>query len=191
MYFVVLIAALVAQWLPAAAQVTVDSYFYGQSPLVAPVNGTGAGNWLEAYNKARAFVAELTLEEKVNYTGGFAADNGCTGYVNFNFIPITMPYSCDQKRRTNSSPKLPRHVPKRQWQQRARNGFCERLSSWPACRRELEQGPHLCAKLLDWWRVQDQGRQCCSRTRRQPSWACCPRWQELGRYAARLMRDSM
>jgi len=84
MYFVALIVAIITQWLSAAAQVIhSDSYFYGQSPLVDPVNGTGAGNWGEAYNKARDFVAKLTLEEKVNFTGGFAADNGCSGCVNF------------------------------------------------------------------------------------------------------------
>ena len=32
--------------------------------------GTGAGGWEDAYNKARAFVAQLTLLEKVNLTTG-------------------------------------------------------------------------------------------------------------------------
>ena len=32
--------------------------------------GTGAGNWSDAYTKARAFVSQLTLLEKVNLTTG-------------------------------------------------------------------------------------------------------------------------
>ena len=75
------VTALVALLLSIGAQglVLSDTYFYGQSPYVAPVNGTGAGNWSAAYSKAKAFVAQLTLEEKVNFTGGYAAPNGCSG----------------------------------------------------------------------------------------------------------------
>lgn len=32
--------------------------------------GTGAGEWAGAYEKARAFVSQLTLAEKVNLTTG-------------------------------------------------------------------------------------------------------------------------
>ena len=32
--------------------------------------GTGAGDWADAYTKARAFVGQLTLLEKVNLTTG-------------------------------------------------------------------------------------------------------------------------
>ncbi|KLP02456.1 Uncharacterized protein Y057_1237 [Fusarium fujikuroi] len=41
--------------------------------------GTGKGIWKDAYAKARQFVDRLTLEEKVNVTRGFAADNVCAG----------------------------------------------------------------------------------------------------------------
>jgi beta-glucosidase len=46
--------------------ITDDTVFYGLSPPVYPSpNGTGSGPWAEAYTKARAFVGQLTLEEKV------------------------------------------------------------------------------------------------------------------------------
>lgn len=49
--------------------ITDDLVFYGQSPPVYPSpNGTGDGNWGEAYTKARAFVEQLTLEEKVCFS---------------------------------------------------------------------------------------------------------------------------
>jgi beta-glucosidase len=41
--------------------------------------GTGKGIWKDAYTKAQQFVDRLTLEEKVNVTRGFAADNVCAG----------------------------------------------------------------------------------------------------------------
>ncbi|KLP16489.1 Uncharacterized protein LW94_5365 [Fusarium fujikuroi] len=40
---------------------------------------TGKGIWKDAYEKAQQFVDRLTLEEKVNVTRGFAADNVCAG----------------------------------------------------------------------------------------------------------------
>lgn len=46
--------------------ITDESYFYGLSPPYYPSpNGTGTGEWAEAYSKAQAFVGQLTLEEKV------------------------------------------------------------------------------------------------------------------------------
>lgn len=46
--------------------ITEDSYFYGLSPPYYPSpKGTGTGSWAEAYSKAKAFVDQLTLEEKV------------------------------------------------------------------------------------------------------------------------------
>ncbi|KAI8653805.1 Fn3-like domain-containing protein [Fusarium sp. Ph1] len=41
--------------------------------------GSGKGIWKNAYASARDFVALLTLEEKVNITGGVATDNVCAG----------------------------------------------------------------------------------------------------------------
>jgi hypothetical protein len=44
---------------------------YQQSPPSYPSPwGTGSGNWSAAYEKARAFVSQLTLLEKVNLTTG-------------------------------------------------------------------------------------------------------------------------
>jgi beta-glucosidase len=78
-----LIAALIAQALLASAQgggnITDDTYFYGESPLVPPPVANGTGNWSAAYAKAKAFVAQLSLDEKVNFTAGVTPDNGCSG----------------------------------------------------------------------------------------------------------------
>ena len=42
--------------------------------------GTGAGNWAAAYQKAQALVAQMTLEEMNNLTIGFSTNqNGCVG----------------------------------------------------------------------------------------------------------------
>ncbi|KAI1410715.1 glycoside hydrolase family 3 protein [Hypoxylon sp. FL1857] len=70
--------------LGAAAQsiITDDTTFYGQSPPVYPSpNGTGSGDWADAYSKARALVSQMTLEEKVNLTGGISADSSCSGII--------------------------------------------------------------------------------------------------------------
>ncbi|KAI3397391.1 hypothetical protein diail_10841 [Diaporthe ilicicola] len=62
--------------------ITDDTVFYGQSPPVYPSpNGTGSGDWAQAYSKARAFVGQMTLEEKVNLTGGTTTSTGCSGFI--------------------------------------------------------------------------------------------------------------
>jgi beta-glucosidase len=40
---------------------------------------TGDGPWASAVARARNFVANLTLEEKVNLTTGAGSDNRCVG----------------------------------------------------------------------------------------------------------------
>jgi len=62
--------------------ITQDSYFYGESPEVPPPNATGTGAWASAYAKARALVARLSLDEKVNLTAGYSGSgNGCAGSI--------------------------------------------------------------------------------------------------------------
>lgn len=61
--------------------ITDDTYFYGQSPLVAPPMMASTGPWADAYAKAKALVAQMTLEEKVNLTGGVEIANGCSGNI--------------------------------------------------------------------------------------------------------------
>lgn len=66
----------------AHAQITDDTYFYGDSPPVYPSPETqGLGDWASAYSQAKAFVAQLNIEEKTNLTGGYAAPNGCSGNI--------------------------------------------------------------------------------------------------------------
>lgn len=83
MLYLILLASLISQSQLVIAQngsiITNDTYFYGESPLVPPPAGTGAGNWSAAYGKAKAFVAQLSLDEKVNFTAGYSGDNGCSG----------------------------------------------------------------------------------------------------------------
>ena len=62
--------------------ITSDAYFYGESPEVPPPPGTGLGDWAAAYTKATSLVAQMTLQEKVNLTGGASTtSNGCSGYI--------------------------------------------------------------------------------------------------------------
>ncbi|KAI8628788.1 glycoside hydrolase family 3 protein [Xylariaceae sp. FL1651] len=54
---------------------------YAQSPPFYPTPpGKGTGTWADAYVRAKELVGEMTLEEKVNITGGFSvSDNTCAG----------------------------------------------------------------------------------------------------------------
>ncbi|KAF2101573.1 putative glycosyl hydrolase [Rhizodiscina lignyota] len=66
-----------------AQEITDDTYFYGDSPPVYPSpEGKGVGQWAQAYAKAKAFVAKLTIEEKTNLTTGYSdTDNTCSGNI--------------------------------------------------------------------------------------------------------------
>ncbi|KHN94331.1 Glycoside hydrolase, family 3 [Metarhizium album ARSEF 1941] len=62
--------------------VTNDTYFYGQSPPIYPSpETTGGSEWAAAYEKAKSLVAQMTLEEKVNITGGVNLETGCSGSI--------------------------------------------------------------------------------------------------------------
>ncbi|OJJ54624.1 hypothetical protein ASPSYDRAFT_81595 [Aspergillus sydowii CBS 593.65] len=62
--------------------ITSDAYFYGESPPVYPSpQGIGAGDWAFAYKKAKAFVAQLSDDEKVNLTAGVSSNTGCSGTI--------------------------------------------------------------------------------------------------------------
>lgn len=63
-----LLASLASAQSSNSSDVITDaSYFDGLSPPYYPSpNGTGTGSWAEAYSKAKAFVDQLTLEEKVS-----------------------------------------------------------------------------------------------------------------------------
>ncbi|KAK9774050.1 putative Glycoside hydrolase superfamily [Seiridium cardinale] len=77
-------------WLAALTQcviadddvITSDLIFYGQSEPVYPTPElTANGSWGDAITKAQAFVSQLTLEEKVNFTGGVTTETGCAGFI--------------------------------------------------------------------------------------------------------------
>ncbi|KAG9230487.1 putative beta-glucosidase M [Amylocarpus encephaloides] len=64
----------------AQANITSDSYFYGQSPPVYPSpQQPGIGPWADAHTKAVALVAQMTPEERANITVGFTTTTGCSG----------------------------------------------------------------------------------------------------------------
>ncbi|KAH9907186.1 glycoside hydrolase family 3 protein [Xylariomycetidae sp. FL2044] len=66
----------------AQSVITSDTYFYGQSPPVYPSpEANGTGDWADAYSKARDFVSQLTIEEKVSLTGGVSVDSSCSGII--------------------------------------------------------------------------------------------------------------
>ncbi|KAI1810855.1 glycoside hydrolase family 3 protein [Poronia punctata] len=59
-----------------------DTEFYGQSPPVYPSpDGTGTGEWADAYSQAKILVSELSLEEKVTLTGGISTGSACSGII--------------------------------------------------------------------------------------------------------------
>ena len=47
-----------------------DGPYYTSPPSYPSPWGSGSGDWAAAYEKARAFVSQLTLLEKVNLTTG-------------------------------------------------------------------------------------------------------------------------
>ncbi|KAK7991659.1 beta-glucosidase [Apiospora saccharicola] len=64
----------------AAAQdvsIAEDAFFYGQSEPVYPTPQMASnGPWAGAVSRAKEMVAQMTLEEKVNLTGGATVENG-------------------------------------------------------------------------------------------------------------------
>ncbi|KAL6791721.1 glycoside hydrolase family 3 protein [Trichoderma sp. SZMC 28012] len=82
MRHIALLAGL-AFWTGAAADViTDDSHFYGQSPPVYPSPEMVGGNeWEAAFQKAKALVGKMTLEEKVNLTAGVTVESTCSGFI--------------------------------------------------------------------------------------------------------------
>ncbi|KAJ9134140.1 Glycoside hydrolase superfamily [Pleurostoma richardsiae] len=62
--------------------ITSDTFFYGQVPPVYPTPELEeTGPWANAVAKAKTLVAQMTLEEKVNLTGGVTSQTGCSGFV--------------------------------------------------------------------------------------------------------------
>ncbi|PPJ59718.1 hypothetical protein CBER1_10807 [Cercospora berteroae] len=57
-------------------------YSYGRSPPVYPSpDGTGASDWTDAYEKAKALVRQMTDEEKNNVTTPSLETRGCAGFT--------------------------------------------------------------------------------------------------------------
>lgn len=67
----------------SAKVVQSDTFFYGQSPPVYPSpQVSGRGGWDEALSNAQAMVSQMSLEEKVNITGGYESKTtACSGSV--------------------------------------------------------------------------------------------------------------
>ncbi|KAK7755329.1 hypothetical protein SLS62_002555 [Diatrype stigma] len=89
-------AALAPLLLEVRAQdvITDDTFFYGQSEPVYPTPETSElGAWADAVSKAKAFVGQLTLEEKVNLTAGATSQTGCSGFIP-NITRLNFPGMC-------------------------------------------------------------------------------------------------
>ncbi|KAI0812884.1 glycoside hydrolase superfamily [Xylaria sp. FL0064] len=101
-----LIAFLVALGLGQDV-ITDDAFFYGQSPPVYPTpQGTGTGDWADAYSQAKAIVSQLSREEKVNLTGGIRdSDSACSGVIpplpRINFTGLCLSDAGNGPRTTN------------------------------------------------------------------------------------------
>ncbi|CZS89983.1 related to Probable beta-glucosidase M [Rhynchosporium graminicola] len=68
----------------ATVNITSDSYFYDQSPYVAPaaLPSGSSESWTTAYAKAAEFVSQLSQEEKSNLTFGVrATKTRCVGFI--------------------------------------------------------------------------------------------------------------
>ncbi|OQO09569.1 hypothetical protein B0A48_04971 [Cryoendolithus antarcticus] len=78
-----LLSISAAQSATNGSVITTDSPFYGQSPPTYPAPEVRRdGLFAESVAKARALVATMTLEEKVNLTGGVTnPGNGCGGNI--------------------------------------------------------------------------------------------------------------
>ncbi|RYP29554.1 hypothetical protein DL767_006682 [Monosporascus sp. MG133] len=90
------LAAVSPLLLAAQAQevITDDTFFYGQSEPVYPTPETPElGAWADAVSKARQFVSQLTLEEKVNLTAGATSQTGCSGFIP-NITRVGFPGMC-------------------------------------------------------------------------------------------------
>ncbi|KAI1816320.1 glycoside hydrolase family 3 protein [Poronia punctata] len=70
-----------------------DTFFYGQSEPVYPSPPmTGTGAWASSYEKAKRFVNQLTLQEKVSLASGIQSSTGASGTLNGcsgNIAPIS------------------------------------------------------------------------------------------------------
>ncbi|KAJ6110171.1 beta-glucosidase M [Penicillium sp. IBT 16267x] len=77
-----LVGLALGNYAVAEGVITSDTHFYGESPAVYPAPvGSGTGDWAAAYVKAKAFVANLSDDEKVNLTAGVTANTGCSGNI--------------------------------------------------------------------------------------------------------------
>ncbi|KAL6833244.1 glycoside hydrolase family 3 protein [Trichoderma sp. SZMC 28015] len=82
MRHIALLAGLAFLTGAAGDVITDDTHFYGQSPPVYPSPEMVGGNeWEAAFQKAKALVGKMTLEEKVNLTAGVTVESTCSGFI--------------------------------------------------------------------------------------------------------------
>ena len=70
------------EWVSPIVCLYFSLYFRSESypaQVIPAKNVSGDGDWSSAVTKARAFVAQLTLEEKVNLTTGIGINGRCVG----------------------------------------------------------------------------------------------------------------
>jgi hypothetical protein len=100
----------------------------------------GAGDWADAFNKAKHMVSQLTVEEKVRIQSCAERDRERTPHLH---IPGQSHgrYSVNQrllgKHPRCQTRRLSGHVRKRCWAGSSRDRLCQLFSQWNPCRREV------------------------------------------------------
>lgn len=149
--------------------ITSDTYFYGDSPPVYPAPiASGTGDWAAAYVKAKAFVSQLTLEEKQNLTFGITSTtNGCSGNIQaierLDFPGLCLNDAGNGVRGTDFVNGYPSGVSVgASWNRQLTHDRSYYMVSFS----ETGLSATSLTMLVTGRRVQNQGSQCCS-------WSCC------------------
>jgi beta-glucosidase len=97
-YVLGLVTTSSAQFVTEAELDNLERYWsYGRSkPFYPTPVGNGTGEWSEAYDKARALLADMSNEEKNNITYGFATTNNSCGGMSGSAPRVGFPGLCLQ-----------------------------------------------------------------------------------------------
>jgi beta-glucosidase len=97
-YVLGLVTTSSAQFVTEAELDNLEQYWsYGRSkPFYPTPVGNGTGEWSEAYDKARALLADMSNEEKNNITYGFATTNNSCGGMSGSAPRVEFPGLCLQ-----------------------------------------------------------------------------------------------
>ncbi|OAA33330.1 hypothetical protein AAL_00795 [Moelleriella libera RCEF 2490] len=152
-------------------------------PANAPRDVGSAGDWDAAYQKARAMVDRMTLEEKVSPPDAVMWNlrvDPDRHHAGFARQRQRRPERLRRKHRRHPEAQLPRHVSLRRRPGHPRNGRGQRLSERHPRGGQLEQGPRTAAGRRHGRGVQAQRRQCHPGPRHRAGMDHCQGREELG-----------